>query len=41
MSRSIVVEALWRVTVWGFTGRCRRFRGRQPSGGIREIVPPD
>jgi len=41
MSRSIVAEALWRVTVWGLTGRSRRFRRRPASGGIREIVPPD
>jgi hypothetical protein len=34
------VEALWRVTVWGLTGR--RFRRRQASGGgIPEIIPPD
>jgi dolichol-phosphate mannosyltransferase len=26
MSRAIVVEALWRVTVWGLTGRGRKFR---------------
>jgi len=52
MSRAIVVEALWRVTVWGITGRGRRFRRRQPSsaqramgsGGLppgRRSVPPD
>jgi dolichol-phosphate mannosyltransferase len=28
MSRSIVVEALWRVTVWGVT---KRFRGSKPA----------
>ncbi len=27
MSRAIVLEALWRVTVWGVTGRGRRPRG--------------
>jgi dolichol-phosphate mannosyltransferase len=27
MSRAIVLEALWRVTVWGITGRVRRPRG--------------
>ncbi len=26
MSRAIVLEALWRVTVWGITGRGRSFR---------------
>jgi hypothetical protein len=52
MSRAIVVEALWRVTVWGLTGRGRRFRRRQPRSGIRAMgsgglppgkpsVPPD
>jgi dolichol-phosphate mannosyltransferase len=40
MSRAIVAEALWRVTIWGVTGRGRRFRP-QTGGGIREIVPPD
>jgi dolichol-phosphate mannosyltransferase len=44
MSRAIVVEALWRVTVWGLTGRGRRFHRRQPRGGIRAMgsggVPP-
>ena len=29
MSRAIVAEALWRVTVWGFTSR--RSRGRKPT----------
>jgi dolichol-phosphate mannosyltransferase len=24
MSRAVVLEALWRVTVWGVTGRTRR-----------------
>ena len=33
MSRAIVVEALWRVTVWGLTGRGRRFRRRPASSG--------
>jgi dolichol-phosphate mannosyltransferase len=28
MSRSIVVEAMWRVTVWGTQGRLRRLRAR-------------
>ena len=28
MSRAIVLEALWRVTVWGITGRGRRARPR-------------
>ena len=41
MSRAIVVEALWRVTVWGLTGRSRLFVDGPPNGGIREIVPPD
>jgi dolichol-phosphate mannosyltransferase len=42
MSRAIVVEALWRVTIWGLTGRGRRLRRhRAGGGGIREIVPPD
>ena len=45
MSRAIVVEALWRVTVWGLTGRGRRFRRRQPRSGIRATgaggLPPD
>ena len=41
MSRSIVVEALWRVTVWGLTGRDRRFHRRQDSARLRQIVPPD
>ena len=41
MSRAIVVEALWRVTVWGFTGRYRRSRARQPRGGIRGTAPRD
>jgi dolichol-phosphate mannosyltransferase len=27
MSRSIVTEALWRVTCWGLAHRLRRFRG--------------
>jgi dolichol-phosphate mannosyltransferase len=26
MSRAIVLEALWRVTIWGITGRARRLR---------------
>jgi dolichol-phosphate mannosyltransferase len=26
MSRAIVLEALWRVTVWGVTGRGRSLR---------------
>jgi len=41
MSRAIVVEALWRVTVWGLTGRDRRFHRRQDSARLRQIVPPD
>ena len=41
MSRAIVVEALWRVTVWGVTGRGGRFHRRKASAGIRETVPPD
>jgi dolichol-phosphate mannosyltransferase len=28
MSRSIMIEALWRVTVWGFTSRWDRLRGK-------------
>src|SRR5580692_4245726 len=40
MSRSIVVEALGRVSVGGLSGR-RRFRRRPAGVGIREIVPPD
>jgi dolichol-phosphate mannosyltransferase len=31
MSRAIVVEALWRVTVWGLTRRISRARGPQRS----------
>jgi dolichol-phosphate mannosyltransferase len=41
MSRAIVLEALWRVTIWGLTGRDRRFRRHQDSPGVREMVPPD
>jgi hypothetical protein len=26
MSRAIVLEALWRVTIWGITGRDHRLR---------------
>jgi hypothetical protein len=26
MSRAIVLEALWRVTIWGITGRGNRLR---------------
>ena len=40
MSRAIVVEAMWRVTVWGITGAAAGSR-RQAGGGVREIVPPD
>jgi dolichol-phosphate mannosyltransferase len=29
MSRAIVVEAMWRVTVWGIGGRLNRLRGRR------------
>jgi dolichol-phosphate mannosyltransferase len=28
MSRSIMIEALWRVTIWGFTSRWDRLRGK-------------
>ncbi len=31
MSRQIVAEALWRVTVWAVTGGRRRRRGRHPA----------
>jgi len=30
MSRNIVAEALWRVTVWGVEQRVGRLRGRKP-----------
>jgi dolichol-phosphate mannosyltransferase len=30
MSKQIVAEALWRVTLWAFTGGRRRIRGRHP-----------
>jgi hypothetical protein len=35
MNRAIVLEALWRVTVWGIAGRGHRLRraaGRQGGG---------
>ena len=31
MSRAIVLEALWRVTIWGITGRGRRPRWAKRS----------
>lgn len=35
MSRSIVVEALWRVTAWGVGSRANRLAGRLPSAKPR------
>jgi dolichol-phosphate mannosyltransferase len=32
MSKTIIIEALWRVTQWGITERLRRHRGRRSSG---------
>jgi dolichol-phosphate mannosyltransferase len=32
MSRGIVGEAMWRVTVWGVQGRVERLRGRSAQG---------
>lgn len=34
MSRSIVTEALWRVTVWGAGERLRRLRSRRAGGRV-------
>jgi dolichol-phosphate mannosyltransferase len=34
MSRAIVVEALWRVTIWGVTGRGRG--NRSPNSAKKE-----
>ncbi len=35
MSRAIVFEALWRVTLWGLTSRLKRVRRRQLASGAR------
>ena len=41
ISRRIVVEALWLVTVWGLRDRVRPSTGRQPGGPrSRPAIPP-
>jgi dolichol-phosphate mannosyltransferase len=39
MSRQIVAEALWRVTLWALTGGRRRARGRHPHSVALRQVP--
>ena len=41
MSNTIIREALWRVTQWGFTRRLRRHRGTTPSGSATSWVRTD
>lgn len=38
MSRAVVIEALWRTTVWGVRGRRRTDRS-EPDSGVREPQP--
>jgi dolichol-phosphate mannosyltransferase len=41
MSNTIIREALWRVTQWGFTRRLRRHRSKKPSGQAATWVRTD
>jgi dolichol-phosphate mannosyltransferase len=41
MSRAVVAEALWRVTVWGLTGRGRRPRRAAQPRPVTEDQPRD